>query len=37
MASKNNQPMTRQKLRVAKENDGEMYSNSNKSIWKWNV
>tara|TARA_Y100000741_G_C18247695_1_gene556124 strand:+ start:1107 stop:1652 length:546 start_codon:yes stop_codon:yes gene_type:complete len=26
MASKNNQPMTRQKLRIAKEKDGEMYA-----------
>ena len=26
MASKNNQPMTRQKLRTAKQNDGEMYA-----------
>ena len=25
MASKNNQPMGRQKLRLAKENEGEMY------------
>ena len=25
MASKNNQPMGRQKLRLAKENDGEMF------------
>ena len=36
MAIKNNQPMGRQKLRVAKEKDGEMYF-SDKSIWKWNV